>query len=119
MLKVISQCPVCSGRLKVVKLECENCQTVIENQFALTKFDYLSAEELNFVEVFVKCRGNIKEVEKELKISYPTVRARLDEVIRSLGYATPKKSDTEKSEILQALERGEITVEEAMNRLNS
>lgn len=119
MLRIISQCPVCSGQLKVTKLECENCQTVIENQFALTKFDYLSAEELNFVEVFVKCRGNIKEVEKELKISYPTVRARLDSVIQRLGYSAPKRNDAEKSEILEALERGEITAQEALEKLNS
>ena len=58
-------------KLKVVKLQCENCDTVIENDFCLSKFDYLSTEDLFFAETFLKCRGNIKEVEKELKISYP------------------------------------------------
>jgi len=72
--KILSRCPVCNSKLKVVKLKCDNCGTVIENEFELSKFAYLSAEELNFIEVFLKCRGSIKDVEKELGISYPTVR---------------------------------------------
>ena len=72
MRKVISRCPVCGGELKVTRLKCEECETVIENDFVLSKFDYLSGEELYFTETFIRCRGNIKEVEKELKISYPT-----------------------------------------------
>lgn len=117
MYKVISQCPVCGGRLKVVKLKCDKCDTVIENNFRLNKFDYLSEQELDFVETFIRCRGNIKEVEKELKISYPTVRARLDEVIERLGYkAAPPVQDNRK-EILDALERGEITPEEALEQM--
>lgn len=117
MYKVISQCPVCGGKLKVVKLKCDKCDTVIENDFRLNKFDYLSEQELDFVETFIRCRGNIKEVEKELKISYPTVRARLDEVIGRLGYKTAPPADDRKKEILDALERGEITAEEAVAQM--
>ena len=118
MYKVISRCPVCSGKLHVIKLECGDCHTIIENSFTLNKFDYLDKEQLSFLEVFVKCRGNIKDVEKEMGISYPTVRAKLDEVIVSLGYSTNKKSTVSKDEILDMLDKGEITSEQALNMLN-
>lgn len=78
MKKIISRCPVCGGELVVTRLKCNSCETVIENNFRLSRFDYLSDEELYFTETFIRCRGNIKEVEKELKISYPTVRAKLN-----------------------------------------
>ena len=118
MHKVISQCPVCKGKLKVVKLKCDACDTVIENDFSLSKFDYLSAEELFFIETFVKCRGNIKEVEKELGISYPTVRAKLDGVIKNLGYETrPDEAAEKRNKVLEALEKGDITPEEAIEQL--
>ena len=86
MKKVISRCPVCNNELTVARLKCDSCDTVIENNFRLSKFDYLSDEELYFTETFIRCRGNIKEVEKELGISYPTVRSKLDAVIKKLGY---------------------------------
>lgn len=122
MHQVISRCPVCGRRLKVVKLQCEHCDTAIENDFALTSFDYLSPEELSFAETFLKCRGNIKEVEKELKISYPTVRSRLDQVIASLGGKpadAQRQTSRRKLEVLDALERGELSVEQALEQLNA
>lgn len=120
MKKIISRCPVCSEQLKVTRLQCSQCQTVIENDFALSKFDYLSDEELFFTETFIRCRGNIKEVEKELGISYPTVRAKLDGVIKKLGYEKDAHQDEEalkREAVLKALERGEITAEEAIRKL--
>lgn len=120
MKKVISRCPVCSGELKVTRLKCSDCDTVIENDFTLSKFDYLSGEELYFTETFIRCRGNIKEVEKELGISYPTVRAKLDGIIRKLGYEEDAKQDEEmqkREAVLKALELGQITAEEAIRRL--
>lgn len=118
MYKILSQCPVCSGKLKAVKLKCNDCSTNIENEFNLSKFDYLSIEQLNFIETFVRCRGSIKEVERELGISYPTVRAKLDEVIESLGYLPKEtKGKNENNDILDALEKGEISAEEAINKL--
>ena len=118
MKKVISRCPVCGAELTVARLKCRSCDTVIENDFKLSKFDYLSDEELYFTETFIKCRGNIKEVEKELKISYPTVRAKLDGVIKKLGYeAQPDAETMKREEILKALERGELTAEEAIAQL--
>ncbi|QNM05977.1 DUF2089 domain-containing protein [Qiania dongpingensis] len=118
MKKVISRCPVCSSELTVARLKCDSCDTVIENSFQLSKFDYLSDEELYFTETFIRCRGNIKEVEKELGISYPTVRSKLDAVIKKLGYETGGEAQTaKKEEILKALENGEITAEQAIAQL--
>ena len=99
-------------------MKCDACETVIENNFRLSKFDYLSDEELYFTETFIRCRGNIKEVEKELGISYPTVRAKLDGVIKTLGYETgPDQRTAKREEILRALENGEITAEQAIAQL--
>jgi hypothetical protein len=115
--KVISKCPVCSTKLKIAKLKCNKCGTVIENEFEFSKFEYLSPEQLGFMEVFLKCRGNIKDVEKELGISYPTVRAKLDEVVSALGYTVVKKPSIGSKEILDMLEKGEITAEQAVNMM--
>jgi hypothetical protein len=115
--RVISKCPVCSAKLKVVKLKCSKCGTVIENDFELSKFEYMGSEQLDFMEVFLKCRGNIKDVEKELGISYPTVRAKLDEVVSALGYSIVKKPTIGSKEILDMLEKGEITAEQAINMM--
>lgn len=118
MNQVISRCPVCNNELAVTRLKCGACDTVIENNFRLSKFDYLSDEELYFTETFIRCRGNIKEVEKELSISYPTVRAKLDAVIKRLGYEAGADEQTAKrEEILKALESGEITPEQAIAQL--
>lgn len=115
--KIITSCPVCGNRLKAIKLKCFKCGTIIENDFELSKFSYLTKGELDFIEVFMKCRGNIKDVEKELGISYPTVRAKLDDVITALGYAVERKAASDSSEVLEKLEKGEITAEEAVNLL--
>ena len=117
--KVISKCPVCSGRLKAVKLKCSKCGTLIENEFELSKFEYLTEEQLKFMEVFVMCRGNIKDVERELGISYPTVRSKLDDVITSLGYTVTKKPAADNSEVLELLEKGEISVEQAISMMKN
>jgi hypothetical protein len=114
-------CPVCGGQLLVTRLSCHHCQTRLEGEFDFCKFSRLPVEQREFVEVFIKCRGNIKDVEKELGISYPTVRNRLDAVIEALGYRVEKVEDTGKQdyrqEVLQALENGEITAAEATRRL--
>jgi hypothetical protein len=115
--RIITQCPVCSAKLRAVKLKCSKCSTVIENDFEFSKFEYLSSEQLNFMEVFLKCRGNIKDVEKELGISYPTVRAKLDDVVTALGYTVVKKPTVASKDILDMLEKGEITPEQAINMM--
>ena len=116
--KVISKCPICSAKLHIIKLKCDMCGTVIENDFEFSKFECLSEEHLGFIEVFLKCRGNIKDVEKELGLSYPTVRSKLDEVVSALGYSTEaKKVTTSSTEILDMLEKGDISAEQAINMI--
>lgn len=116
--EVLGKCPVCDDELHVSKLSCHNCDTTIEGKFELCKFCKLSLEQKSFVEIFIKSRGNIKEIEKEMGISYPTVRNKLENVIESLGYS-PKYPGPEidKKEILEKLSRGEITSDEAIKLL--
>src|SRR5829696_7475594 len=86
MPEVTGRCPMCESELVVTHLRCQQCGTGLEGVFHLNKFDRLSREQLRFVDVFMKNRGVIRDVEKDLGISYPTVRSRLDEVVRALGY---------------------------------
>ncbi|MEH7097722.1 DUF2089 domain-containing protein [Neobacillus vireti] len=116
---LISDCPVCGKQLKITKLQCTHCHTTIENEFELSNFATLSKEQLSFIETFLKCRGNIKEVEKELGVSYPTVRGKLDDIISSLGYSNTKKVEKmDQKKVILMLEKGEITAEEAIGILN-
>ena len=116
--EVLGKCPVCQSKLKVVKLHCDHCKTSIEGSFELDKFSYLSKEEKLFIEIFIKNRGNIKEIEKDLGISYPTVRRNLDQVISALGYSVkPSEEEVSKKEILEKLSKGEITSDEALKKL--
>lgn len=92
------RCPVCSNPLSVTRLQCGNCGTGIDGQFGLGRLQALSPEQVQFVEVFMKCKGKIKDVEGELGISYPTVVSRLNDVVRAMGYEV---SDSEVSEVDQ------------------
>ncbi|GKZ03578.1 hypothetical protein ANS014_20120 [Paraclostridium bifermentans] len=100
-----------------MKLKCNHCNTTIENEFSFTKFNKLSKEQLNFIEVFLACRGNIKDVEKHLGISYPTVRGKLDEINNALNPNIKKDTSKEKQNIMDMLENGEISSDEAINLL--
>ncbi|BBB93448.1 MAG TPA: DUF2089 domain-containing protein [Methylomusa anaerophila] len=114
-------CPVCNHEMKISSLSCDYCQTQIEGSFTTCKLCKLPVEQQEFIEVFLKCRGSIKDVEKELGISYPTVRNRLDGVVQALGYKVQKQDDEEeknfKQEIISALEKGEISAQEAVRLL--
>jgi len=112
---VIGACPICESDLIVTKLKCVNCETEISGKFQLSKFNYLSKEHLYFIEVFIKNRGSIKQIEKELGISYPTVKKNLDDVIQSLGYEVSEEDKIKKEDIFKKLEKGEITALEAAN----
>lgn len=117
--EVLPFCPVCDSKLNVVKQRCNHCETSIEGDFHLDKFSYLSKEDKAFIEVFMKNRGNIKEIEKEMGISYPTVRRQLDKVILALGYAVPQSEEMviDKQGVLEMLQKGEITAKEALMKL--
>lgn len=118
---LINSCPVCNHSLHVTKLECASCHTIIENDFTLSKFAAFSDEQMHFVEVFLVSRGNIKEVEKELGISYPTVRGKLNEIIALLGHdkQDDQKVEQSKSQIVSMLENDEITAKEAIKLLKN
>ncbi len=117
-------CPVCGNELAVTRLRCGQCATTLEGIFSLGRFYYLTREQQQFIAVFVKCRGKIKDVEEELGISYPTVVGRLDEVIATLGFtpATPSlpagtlvaMSQEQRQLILDELSAGRLTSAEAL-----
>jgi hypothetical protein len=114
---VIHTCPACGGRnFTLERIRCLDCGTAVEGSFQTGKLGTLPQEHQDFIEVFVRCRGNIKDVEKVLGISYPTVRSKLDRAVKALGYETEERSDR-KAEVLKALEREEITTEEALRAL--
>ena len=114
--KIIGTCPVCQKSLLVSELSCPGCQTKISGEFSLSKFDYLSASQQEFALVFLKNGGNIKAIEKELNISYPTVRKNLDEVIEALGFQKENLPLTRR-EILRMLKDGEINFDQAEKML--
>ncbi len=124
MPEVLGRCPVCGGEMRVTRLRCTSCDSELAGSFTLNKFQALKPEQLRFVEVFVKNEGKIKDVEAELGISYPTVRGRLREVIRALGYepgeeAPPPLGPERRREILDALAQKRISADEAASLLRT
>ena len=117
MAYTISKCPACgSNAFEVATFRCTTCGTTIEGAFSISPLANLSPDNLDFVETFIRCRGNIKEVERELGISYPTVRSRLDKVVELMG-GTVEGTSQRRREILAALERNEMTPDEAVSAL--
>jgi hypothetical protein len=119
----LNKCPVCEGELTVTRLHCETCDTTIEGRFANGAFAGLTPEQLDFIEIFVRCEGKITRMEEELALSYPTIRNRLLEVIRALGYEPGKEENTDISDekrrtILEELDSGKISAEDAMRLLH-
>ena len=133
---VIATCPVCSDELTITRLHCRTCGTALEGEFGVGRFGRLSRDQLALLESFLRSRGNLKEMERELGISYPTVRARVDALIRSLGLSEGSPDDfgagfaddfaeqadapdaaAERRSILERLARKEITAEEAASAL--
>jgi hypothetical protein len=121
MNPVPTKCPVCKETLSVQRLYCRNCDTSIEGHFDLGRFSQLSPDQFSFIEAFVRCEGKLNRLEKELGMSYPTLRARLTEVIRAMGYSVGPEpvliSDEERHRILDDLANGKISPEEAMTLL--
>ncbi|MEA3409474.1 MAG: DUF2089 domain-containing protein [Candidatus Eisenbacteria bacterium] len=114
------QCPVCGGDMVIKELECPTCQVTVSGSFETCPFCILTAEQLELIKIFLKSRGNIKEVERELGISYPTVRGRLDDIVRTLGFTPPQPEVTRgmKDELLAKLESGEINADEFVRKLD-
>ena len=109
-------CPVCQGDYEITTLTCKKCSSELNGHFHGCDFCDLSQEDAFFVLTFLKCRGSIKDVEKDLGISYPTVRGRLDRIISTLGLTASLSKDeikVEREKIFTQLENGEITATEA------
>jgi hypothetical protein len=128
---VISTCPVCAGELAVTRLHCRSCGTTLEGEFSVGRFGRLTREQLALLESFLRSRGNLRDMERELGISYPTVRSRVEALVRALGFG-PRSGDEEPADeaspapgttdvdvaaarqaILERLGRKEITAEDA------
>src|SRR4051795_7249385 len=91
---VISTCPVCAGELAVTRLHCRSCGTTLEGEFTVGRFGRLTKEQLALLESFLRSRGNLRDMERELGISYPTVRSRVEALVRALGFG-PRDGDEE------------------------
>ena len=125
MNKILNKCPVCGGDLAVTKLFCISCNTSIEGHFVPehTPFGNLTAEQMQFLLTFVKCEGRLNRMEEEMKLSYPTLRNRLNDIVRALGYEPGKEevpyrpSVEDRRRILEDLESGKISSRDAQNLL--
>jgi hypothetical protein len=140
---VISTCPVCSGELAVTRLHCRSCGTTLEGEFSVGRFGRLTKEQLTLLESFLRSRGNLRDMERELGISYPTVRSRVEALVRALGFG-PRDGDeaatddapsgagatatitttttdaaTARQEVLERLARREIGAEEAATAIRA
>jgi hypothetical protein len=122
MYSALTRCPVCKSELTVTRLQCTSCDTVVEGRFTPGHFANLSPEQIEFIVTFVRCEGKINRMEQEIGLSYPTIRNRLHEVIRALGFEpgkdeTPEIGQEKRSTILAELDSGKISAEDAMRRL--
>ena len=118
----LNKCPVCGDNLLVARYHCDTCDTVIEGRFENSAFPGLTAEQIEFVKTFVRCEGKINRMEGELNLSYPTIRNRLHETIRAMGYEPGKDESSDVSEekrhaVLEDLDAGKISAEDAMRML--
>ncbi|MCD4687067.1 MAG: DUF2089 domain-containing protein [Anaerolineae bacterium] len=123
---VPGQCPVCGEAMTIAELKCDNCDISLKGRFSFGRLALLTPEQLEFVEVFLRCEGKLKAVGKLLSVSYPTVRSRLDEVIMAMGYELPGSADGDddapltpgdRAQVLDNLAEGRITSEEALKLL--
>ncbi len=117
-------CPVCQDDLTISRMDCRNCGTGIEGSYTFSGLAQLSTEQLFFVETFIRCEGKFNRMEKEFGLSYPTLRSRLHDIIRALGYTVGEApaapiSEEERARILDRIAQGELTAEEAMSLLES
>jgi hypothetical protein len=126
MTSAIVYCPICQSNLEITKLYCRSCDTTIEGHFQhSTPFQQLTTEQMSFMITFVHNEGKINRVGEELGVSYPTVRGRLHDLIRALGYEVGDEEESagslpeeERRAILDALSEGTLSSEEALKRLS-
>ncbi len=129
-----NKCPLCSGTLEVTETSCLDCQVQMRGHFALAPYRNLDAEQIRFLETFLRCRGVIRDMEAALGISYPTVRARLDALLSALGFDNGPYAETpppapvpmtaaqkaaKRKEILTAIENGALDADAGLNALQA
>jgi hypothetical protein len=121
MNPLLTTCPVCAGALTVTRLHCRSCDTTVEGHFEPGRLGRLRADQLEFVETFIRCEGKLNRMERELGLSYPTLRSRLTEVVTVMGFELGPEpaelSDKQRHRILDELASGEISSEQAMQQL--
>jgi hypothetical protein len=125
MNAMLQKCPVCGGELTITRLHCADCDTTIEGHFTPPSnvFSQLTPDQQQFLFTFVRMEGRFTRLEEEMNLSYPTLRNRLYEIIRALGFE-PGKEETpqrltvdDRRRILEDLEQGRITFADAQRRL--
>ena len=130
---VIATCPVCAHELAVTRLRCGECGTTIEGEFGVGRFGRLTRDQMQVLESFLRSRGNLRDMERELLISYPTVRARVEALVRSLGFGPRDEPDAPaaaaaatadeiadgRREILERVSRKELSAEEAAEAIRA
>jgi hypothetical protein len=135
---VIATCPVCAHELAVTRLRCGECGTTIEGEFSVGRYGQLTREQTQVLESFLRSRGNLRDMERELGISYPTVRARVEALVRALGFGPRDEADTPppaapaataasvnpeitsgRREILERLSRQELSAEQAAEAIRA
>ena len=124
MYQVIGTCPICGEALQVTRLHCPSCDSAVEGAFSLGEFNRLNREQMQFVQIFIKNRGSLKDVGTELGVSYPTVVKGLNDVLVALGFADrvkpaeePPVAPEQRREILERLARGELGADDAARQL--
>jgi hypothetical protein len=120
MYAVMGKCPICGEDLTVTRLQCRNCATIVEGHFSLGHLSQLKPEQLHFVETFIRCEGKLNKAQEELGLSYPTVRSRLHDVIRALGYEAKDEVNMpteQRKTIPDQLAQGQIRSDEAIRLL--
>src|SRR5262245_1742046 len=136
---VISTCPVCANELSVTRLHCRSCGTTLEGDFSVGRFARLTREQTAILESFLRSRGNLRDMERELGISYPTVRSRVEALVRALGFGPRDGEDAAdaldtaaselvgaatdivatRAEILEQLAKHEISAEDAATAIRA
>lgn len=116
-MKELTNCPFCTGDFAIKEVECQGCKTQIKGSFKSNRFHLFNPDDLFFIETFLKNEGNIKLMEKDLGISYPTVKNRLKNITTTLGYQPEESSSKLRVKILSDLSDGKLSVEEAMKSL--
>ncbi|MEZ4767763.1 MAG: DUF2089 domain-containing protein [Caldilineales bacterium] len=119
MRKILEACPTCSSSLTITEVTCDTCGTQVRSRYQPGPFSALDEEQQTFLLLFVRSRGNLKDLEKTLGVSYPTVRAKLDEVIERLEPPAPPPATGDRKTVLAMVQSGQLAVGDALALLRT